>query len=312
MKRIYSFIAIAFILVGSAFPVMPARADSGYWFPWAPGTQMMYNSNGVHDAGFTSFGGVDGWKAVDFVSDGVTAAGHASNMIYAMASGNIQWICKDNTSEAFRIGDLIYAHLQISNLVVGDHFNQGDPIGPLVEGTFSDTCGHSDYAGTFHLHLGFPNTGHFAIEAYDLDTSTQDWAHYSDTISPGAYITSDTNPSGGNPFPIEPLPPPGAAHQENIWDQVLKVYAYFFGSNVASMLPDHRALNLAMQFGSIVRTTLDLDYDLIFSNFNMTVPALILAIILPLEIFRLSIGMTKIAKEWIGAFIGKFLPLVLR
>ncbi|MBL7201337.1 MAG: hypothetical protein ISS56_14450, partial [Anaerolineae bacterium] len=140
-------------------PVAPA---SSYRFPWEPGTSMVYGSLGVHDAGFPSVVGL--WKAVDFVSDGNTSVGHAPNRLLAAASGTLSYICRDGTSVAVRVGDLLYVHLlDHSGLTIGRTYGPGEEIGPLRPGSFSDRCGWaSQGGGWFHVHWGFPNTPTFS------------------------------------------------------------------------------------------------------------------------------------------------------
>jgi hypothetical protein len=113
----------------------------------------------VYNAGFFS-----GWKAVDFLSDGNTSAGHAPNRLLAAASGSISYVCRDGTSVVIRIGGLLYAHLlDNGNLTIGHYFDQGDEIGQLRAGSFNDNCGWaSQGADWFHVHWGFPTQRHWS------------------------------------------------------------------------------------------------------------------------------------------------------
>ena len=63
-------------------------AAGDYVFPWQPGTSMYYGNLGVHNNGF-NFDPHVGWKAVDMMSDGNTAQGHAPNDLRAAQAGTI-------------------------------------------------------------------------------------------------------------------------------------------------------------------------------------------------------------------------------
>ncbi|MBN1965310.1 MAG: DUF11 domain-containing protein [Anaerolineae bacterium] len=147
-----------------------------YRFPWQPGTWMMYGILGVHNNGFASV--VPNWRAVDFESDGDTGAGHAPNAVLAAHTGTITYLCDDGLSVAFRINnDIFYTHLLLnSGLYTGSTFAQGQWMGQLKTGPFSDNCGWADQAANwFHLHWGFPDAGTFIAEDWVLDLATGLW-----------------------------------------------------------------------------------------------------------------------------------------
>ena len=155
-------------------------ASTSYRFPWESGTMMYYGPKGVHDAEFPHW--VPGWKAVDFVSDGNTSAGHAPNHLLAAAAGTIGPVCDDGTSVAILVhtSDLLYAHLLYnSNLETGKYFSQGEEIGQLRPGDFSPpepNCGYADnWDDEFHVHWGFPDTGSFQVEDWTLNLSDGLW-----------------------------------------------------------------------------------------------------------------------------------------
>lgn len=154
---------------------------SAYRFPWQSGTKMQYGILGVHDNGFSSV--VSGWKAVDFLSDGNTGAGHAPNRLLAAATGSIGYVCNDGTSVAIRIGDLFYTHLLYNgNLYPGKSFSQGNEIGQLRSGSFSGNCGYASQGGNwFHVHWGFPNTGSFQVEDWTLSLADGQWRRGGET-----------------------------------------------------------------------------------------------------------------------------------
>ncbi len=159
----------------------PLSSSDANRFPWQSGTQMQYGILGVHDNGFSSV--VSGWKAVDFLSDGNTGAGHAPNRLLAATAGSIGYVCNDGTSAAIRIGDLFYTHLLYNgNLYSGKYFSEGEEIGQLRPGSFSDSCGYASQGSSwFHVHWGFPNTGSFHVEGWTLSLSDGKWRRGGET-----------------------------------------------------------------------------------------------------------------------------------
>ena len=176
-------------------PQMPV---GGYIFPWQRGQSMYYGSKGVHENGFD--GVVPNWKAVDFLSDGNTGAGHAPNSLLASAAGTIGYKCSPlpgETSTAIRIGDLMYTHLlDSSDLYVNRSFSQGEEMGSMETGDFNERCGYADQ-GTqwFHVHLGFPNSTSITFEQWTLNLSTELWTRGTETKGPGSWIEAEAGSS---------------------------------------------------------------------------------------------------------------------
>jgi Tol biopolymer transport system component len=164
----------------------PAEA---YVFPWEPGTRMQYGMLGVHSAGFIS-----GWKAVDFFSDADTGAGHAPNRLLAAAPGSISYVCRDGTSAAVRMGDLLYVHLlDNSKLTVGHTFGLREEMGQLKTGSFNDVCGWASQGSNwFHLHWGFPNTGTFEAGGWTLSLSDGLWRRGDETAGIYAWFEAES------------------------------------------------------------------------------------------------------------------------
>jgi len=181
---------------------------SGYIFPWQTGKSMKYGSLGVHDNGFP--GVVTGWKAVDFVSDGDTGAGHAPNQLLASASGTINYKCTPGAgqnSTAIRIGDLMYTHMvNDGNLYVGRYFSQGETMGMMKAGSFSENCGYADQsAQSFHVHWGFPNTGSLQAGGWTLTFADQTWRRGGETRVPGQWMLAEGGTSCSGPSLISPI-----------------------------------------------------------------------------------------------------------
>ena len=170
-----------------------------YDFPWSPGTAMFYGSLGVHRGGF-----VAGWKAVDLLSDGNEAVGHAPNEMRAAIDGVISYVCNDGVNVAVRIGDLMYVHLlpNESRLRVGERFARGERLGGLVPGSFRARCGYaSQQAQNFHLHLAFPDASTFTMGGWTLNLDDGVWRRGESTWRPGRWQSNDGDGA--------PLPTPG-------------------------------------------------------------------------------------------------------
>ena len=174
-----------------------AATATAYRFPWQPGTSMYYGSRGLHAGDYSGLGS---YKAVDFLSDGNTSAGHAPNRLLAAAAGSINYVCKGQYNTAIRIGDVMYLHLVITNtnLIVGHYFGQGDFIGALQPGSFSDGCGWAQQdAGWFHVHWSFPDTGLFQAGGWTITwipTSTETyipWQRSNVTVYPYQWMKAD-------------------------------------------------------------------------------------------------------------------------
>jgi len=175
-----------------------SASSAAYRFPWQAGTSMQYGSFGVHDNGFS--GVVNGWKAVDFLSDGNTGAGHAPNRLLASAEGTISYKCSPSAGQnttAIRIGDLMYTHLlNHSSLYVGRSLAQGDELGQMRAGSFSENCGWaSQSTGWFHVHWDFPNTGSFQASGWTLTFADQLWRRGTETKGKYAWFLAEADPS---------------------------------------------------------------------------------------------------------------------
>ena len=87
-----------------------------------------------------------------------------------------------------KLGNFFYTHLALPGPDVGEHFNQGNSLGPLQAGTFGSQgqqCGWAQQSdGWFHVHWGFPNED-LVIGDWTLSMSTQNWTNGAETISPG-------------------------------------------------------------------------------------------------------------------------------
>jgi hypothetical protein len=178
------------------------RAGGGTYlrFPWEGGKAMVYGKRGVHGSG--DFG-TSGMLAVDFVGGDALGSNIASNTVYAVDDGVIDYVCDDDVTFAVRThnnttGDyFLYAHLlENSNLVISHAFSQGENIGKLKYGTFtSNGCGYAQQqSSNYHLHFMFtPNSGAFAMEDCVLSTTDQKWTCGGKTIETGSALYSTGN-----------------------------------------------------------------------------------------------------------------------
>lgn len=167
----------------------------GFIFPLQSGLSMYYGDLGVHDNGFPSV--VNGWKAVDLMSDGDTGAGHAPNLLLASAAGTVDYKCTDASNAAIHLGDFFYTHLTVAGSPpVGETFSQGEDIGHLKTGDFSGPCGWATQPqGWFHVHWGFPSAD-LQVEGWTLSMSSGNWTKCSDSVSPGSWFMPEAAPSG--------------------------------------------------------------------------------------------------------------------
>ena len=138
-------------------------------FPWPAGSSMLYGELGLHPNGFGAV--VSNWQAVDFLSDGNTAAGRAPNVLLAAAPGVIDYVCRDPGRQvSFKIGDLFYTHLMDhASIYVGRAVSQGERLGALKTGTYTLPCGYAQQdPDWFHVHWGFADASAMSVEGWRL------------------------------------------------------------------------------------------------------------------------------------------------
>jgi hypothetical protein len=170
-------------------------------FPWEGGKSLVYGRRGVHGSGDY---GTTGMLAVDLVGGNALGTNIASNTVYAVDGGDVDYVCEDGTSTAVRThndttGDyFVYAHLiDNDNLAMAHSFNQSDVIGKLVYGSFTDTCGWAVQQPTnYHLHFMFTPTTLFQIEGCVLNIASQEWKCGDRTVK-----VNDTLYSSGSGVP---------------------------------------------------------------------------------------------------------------
>lgn len=249
--------------------VNPGRGGAGNILPFRSGTQAQYGISAVHNCGFS----LTGWKAVDLFP--------AENMIYSSMAGEINYICRDATQVAIRIGDNLYTHLADGGQQVGDKYTQGQPISGMVLGTFSDTCGVSDQgAQAYHVHFCFvpDNTGFFHADDYTLNTATGTWNKGQETINPLGYLTA--NWVSANVIS-------GPAAGGNIWDSTVGGVTSM-AQHTAAMLPVHTDFKMAETVLGNAGPAFDLIYTVILGNFDLTVPLWVIGIVTALELVRIG------------------------
>lgn len=243
---------------------------SGAILPFRNGTTAQYGISGVHDCGFS----LNGWKAVDFFP--------SENMVYSSLAGEINYVCRDSTQVALRIGDNLYTHLADTGQLAGDRYTQGQPISGMVPGTFDDTCGVADQnPGTYHVHFCFQPTAHgtiFNADGYTLNVLTEDWTKGADTISPLGYLTADWANAG------VVVRQSGSG---NIWDSTVGGVNSMV-NNTINILPAHIDMGMGSKVLGSAGPAFDLMYTVVLANFNLTVPLWVLGIIVVLETVRIA------------------------
>jgi hypothetical protein len=241
---------------------------AGNILPFRSGTSAQYGMSGVHSCGFQ----LNGWQAVDFFP--------AEDMIYSSKAGEINYICRDNTQVAIRIGDNLYTHLADGGQLVGDTYAQGQAISGMVPGTFNDTCGVSNQsAQAYHVHFCFyPTHDVWAADGYTLSTITGNWTKNGETYEPLEYLTADWSNAGVVLGPVA---------GGNIWDSVTGGVTSMVGHTVEA-LPAHTDMGMANTVLGSAGPALDLIYTVVLSNFNLTVPMWCIGIIFVLETVRIA------------------------
>jgi len=242
---------------------------AGNILPFRSGTQAQYGTSGVHTCGFN----LNGWKAVDLFP--------AENMIYSSRSGEINYVCRDDTQVAIRIGENLYTHLADNGQQVGDIYQQGQAISGMVPGTFNDTCGISNQnEGTYHVHFCFlpdpDNTFH--ADGYTLNTNTEIWSKGETTVDILGYLTADWSNAGVST---------GATAGGNVWDSTVGGITSMV-ENTANSLPVHTDMGMVNTVIGSAGPAMDLIYTVVLSNFNLTVPMWVMGIIFVLETVRIA------------------------
>lgn len=250
--------------------VKEGRGGAGNILPFRSGTQAQYGISAVHNCGYS----LNGWKAVDLFP--------AENMVYSSLSGEVNYVCRDTTQIALRIGDNLYTHLVDNDAQVGDQYSQGQAISGMVSGAFDDTCGVSDQGeSAYHVHFCFlPDaTGFYHADGYALNTATGSWTKTGgDTVNPLGYLTADWANAG-----IIPGPAAGA----NIWDSTVSGVTSMV-DHTAAILPVHVDLKMADTVLGNAGPAFDLMYTVVLANFDLTVPLWVIGIITVLEIARIG------------------------
>jgi hypothetical protein len=244
-------------------------------FPWDSGMSMMYGTRGIHEAG----GGgqyAQGFSAVDFIGGDDLGASVASNRIYAVANGTVDYVCQDPTTTLVRTantqtGDYyIYAHLlENVNLTEDYSFYQGDYIGSLKYGTFDDNCGWAEQtAKHYHLHFGFrPANGFFTLEDCTLSMASQEWkCGNNETVKVGQFIT---NGYGQGSIPTIGDDAGTYSKLINFWDLMLGGASQMWDKFVIANMPDHTTNTFLYALYNGVSVAIRVARVMVYSNINL-------------------------------------------
>lgn len=250
-------------------PEQTGRGGGTAFLPFASGSTAQYGIAGVHDCGFS----LNGWKAVDLFP--------SSNMVYSSLGGEVNYVCRDGTQVALRIGNNLYDHLVDTGQQIGDKYTQGQALGSLVPGTFNTACGYaSQNADAYHVHFCFiPDGGNYYADGYTLSMASQTWTKGAENVAVGGTLTAAWTDANGNPVPS----PTGGA---NFWDYAIGGVTGALGK-VLPAFPTHQAMGMADNVIRYIKPPLDLAYTLILVNFDMTIPLWVIGIIFTLEAVRL-------------------------
>jgi hypothetical protein len=282
----------------SATPT-PIHAEGGgayLVFPWQIGRTMMYGIRGIHGSGDY---GTSGMYAVDFVGGDNLGSNVASNIVYAAASGEIDYVCDDGTALAVRTYNsatgeyLLYAHLlDNSNLTIGHGFSQGQAMGALKYGTFNDTCGWAQQsANNYHLHFMFkPHSGAFQISSCTLLFSDEKFHCGDKVLGIGGWLIGgggggqiDPEDGGAGTGSDDPASGTGVVGEgaPSFWDNVIIAIITVIDRAVIKLLPEHTS---PIQLFRVIFNGISLFFRLVYvlakGNINLsTVFVLLLFVI---------------------------------
>jgi hypothetical protein len=210
---------------------------AGIGFPWKSGESAQYGQSGVHEGypGMIEY-------AVDFFP--------TSNETYAAAEGTVTWICSGSLNKGILLsgtaGDFLYYHLEPGTpITMGTTYRQGDYLGNLVRGTFTDTCGRADQAtSSAHVHFGFEADTYFNIGGCVLTISTEIFDCDGIMIGILGNLINDgeTSTGGGEGS--------GGAH---IWDGIVAAIVDLLFEDLSDYLPtQHPAIQYWLAQGTAI------------------------------------------------------------
>jgi len=301
-------------------PAFLSSTSEAVYFPWQPGTRAYYGYTGVHAGVY----GLTGDYAVDWFGGGSYA--DMPNMVYASQSGTITRVCEDGVSIGLVIGNFGYLHLQpYLSFTEGQYIAQGTALGPMVLGSFSDSCGYADQQpANYHVHWAFvPSGNYFQAENWTLNIVDETWRYGGDTVDPQEYMTSLWNGSappstpmptvtpGGptlTPSPTAMYAPPPEVGGASFWDPIVYGIWDLVGSILQST-PDHNEIGLATTYVSAAAVVFRVSFVLLASNFNLTVLFFVLGVMLIMEGWRIVTAVFRKIFEFIG-YILKFIPFL--
>lgn len=258
-----------------ASPVFDPGGGSYVRFPWESGGTMMYGPRGVHEAG----GGgayATGFLAVDFVGGDDMGSGVASPRVSAAVSGEVDYVCADDTTTLVRLHNdtvndyYIYAHLiHNENLTMGHEFGAGSLIGTLKYGSFDDNCGWAEQKDNhYHLHFGFQASGNtMRMEGCILNTDSERWTCGTNTVAPGEYLaggggSGGGGTGGGDDGGIE-------TDQPSFWDYMVFGAISIWDKVVVQNMPDHTAMQFTQVLTNSVKLGIKLARVMLYSNVNI-------------------------------------------
>jgi hypothetical protein len=259
-------------------------------FPWESGKKAYYGTRAVHDAGY----GLEGWKAVDWVSGPSYGTGFYSNAVYASEDAQITYVCRDSTQVAIVAGGFLYSHLKDNaTLEIGQNLYKGVKFAELVTGSFSDSCGWaSQQPGNYHIHWGFnPDSGIKQIEDWTLDITSQVWTKGSQSVYVGdAMLSSGTSYiDSGDEGDFT-----SSMDGSHVWDSPISSFIETTIKRVLPRFPEGESRELGLTYTNAAGVAIRIFYVLLKSNFDLTLFSYFMGAMLVLEPVRIIYAVYKL------------------
>ena len=226
-------------------------------------------------------------------------------MVYGSWTEPIKSVCRDGTSIGITTENFYYIHLEENtSLQPGVLIRQGQPIGALVKGSFSDRCGWASQQDTsYHIHWGWRPTGDYYFQAEDwiLNTNDETWRRGSEDVEVGEFMLAQWPGHSGVIPTLAPSVTPGgptvtpgpgmdyvipAYGGDSLWDPVISGL-YTMAETTAARFPEHEDSGLGSQITSGAEIAIRVAFTMLTSNFDLTISVIVFGLISAAEVVRL-------------------------
>ena len=268
------------------------------WLPFMAGTRANYGVRGVHAAS----NALPGWKAVDWFGGSTYGDNSMPNIVYGSWTEPIKSVCRDGTSIGITTENFYYIHLEENTSIQpGALIRQGQPIGSLVTGSFSDRCGWAvQHATSYHVHWGWRPTGdYFQAESWVLNINDEIWRRGDDEVAIRGYMLAEwpghdgiiptlgpTVTPGGPTLTPAAAPPPVAYGGDSLWDPIISGL-YSMAETTAARFPEHEESGIGSQITSGAEIAIRVAFTMLTSNFDLTISIIVFGMIASAEVVRL-------------------------